>query len=265
MTDERIIAYLLKELPEEELERFEDECFARESWPGDIDPVEEDLIDDYLRDELPPERRRRFELNYLTSPARRERVRMAAGLLRHVDERAPRLAPTPFAPADGETWFDRLRAYWGGLNWARQATAALALVFVVSGLWWLSRPAGTDPSHSVAKTFDPLVLTISYGNRATGVRAGKAKLPRDGGGLKLLLTLPQTSSPPAAYYRVQLETIDGEIKLSEKVVRENQSIPVDIPAKTLARGQYVVQLFAVGDDGSEQRVGGAGNYYFDIE
>ena len=52
MTDERIIAYLLEELPEDDLERFEDECFAQESWPAQINLVEEDLIDAYLRNEL---------------------------------------------------------------------------------------------------------------------------------------------------------------------------------------------------------------------
>src|SRR5437763_8489164 len=86
MIDERIIAYLLKELPEEELERFEDECFGQESWPAQLDLVEEDLIDAYLRDELTRKRRQRFELNYLTTEARRGRVRMTAAFLRYVDE-----------------------------------------------------------------------------------------------------------------------------------------------------------------------------------
>ena len=66
------------ELPEEDLERFEDECFAQERWPELIDLAEEDLIDAYLRNDLTPERRRRFEQNYLTTEARLERVSMAA-------------------------------------------------------------------------------------------------------------------------------------------------------------------------------------------
>ena len=86
MTDERIIAYLLKELPEEELEQFEDECFDQESWPSQLNLVEEDLIDAYLRDELTQERRQRFERNYLITEARQERVMMAAALLRHIDD-----------------------------------------------------------------------------------------------------------------------------------------------------------------------------------
>ena len=81
MTDEHITAYLLGELSEEESERFEEECFAQENWPAQIDSVEEDLIDDYLRRELSPRQRQSFENNYLTTVARMERVRMAAALL----------------------------------------------------------------------------------------------------------------------------------------------------------------------------------------
>src|SRR3712207_2093541 len=87
MTDERIIAYLLNELSEEESEQFEDECFAAEAWPPEINLAEEDLIDAYLRNELTAERRQRFEQNYLTTEERQERVRVAAALLHHIDER----------------------------------------------------------------------------------------------------------------------------------------------------------------------------------
>src|SRR5882724_9609551 len=86
MTDERIIAYLLEELPEEDLEQFEDDCFVQENWPAQIELVEEELIDSYLRNELDSERRKRFEQNYLTTQARHDRVSIAAALLRHIDE-----------------------------------------------------------------------------------------------------------------------------------------------------------------------------------
>src|SRR5215213_1963188 len=110
MTDERIIAYLLEELPEEELKQFEDECFAQESWPPQVSLVEGDLIDAYLRDELTPGRRQRFEQNYLTTEARRDRVLMAAALLRHVDEQPTAvLADASVLRAEQQTWVARAR------------------------------------------------------------------------------------------------------------------------------------------------------------
>src|SRR5690242_13792215 len=101
MTDERIIAYLLEELPEEERERFEDACFAEEEWPEEIATVEDDLIEAYLRNQLTPERRQSFEQHYLVTAARQERVAVAAALLRCVDEgnTAERnVAPVPLTP-----------------------------------------------------------------------------------------------------------------------------------------------------------------------
>src|SRR5258708_25952561 len=114
MTDERIIAYLLEELPEDDLEQFEDDCFAQESWPTQIELVEEELIDSYLRNELDSERRRRFEENYLTTQARQERVSIAAALLRHIDESNTahnRVVPEP--PTE-KTLIERIGAFWSG-------------------------------------------------------------------------------------------------------------------------------------------------------
>jgi hypothetical protein len=262
MTDERIIAYLLKELPEVELEQFEDECFAQESWPSHINLVEEDLIDDYLRNELSPERRQRFEHNYLTTDARQKRVRMAAALLRHVDERAPDVDRAVVTPPSGQRWFNRFRTFWSSPNRTPQVAAALLAVFIVGGAWWFSNSRQAAPAHTQVETFETLVLNISYGDRAAGVEADRAKLPRNGSGLKIVLTLPQRSTT-ATHYRVQLENEDGEIKLSEKAVPENQSVVVKIPARLLARGRYAAKLFAVETDGTEQRIGG--QYYFDVE
>src|SRR5918911_605367 len=102
MTDERIIAYLLEELPAEELERFEDECFAQADWPAQLELVEDDLIDAYLSDELPHERRQRFEQNYLTTQARQDRVEVAAALLCRVEEYEAALQTADAPPTQTE-------------------------------------------------------------------------------------------------------------------------------------------------------------------
>src|SRR5262245_19277092 len=132
MNEERIIAYLLKELPDEELERFEDECFAQEEWPTQIELVEEDLIDAYLRNELTPERRQSFEENYLITQVRLERVSMAAALLHHIDERnaaSQRAADVPLAESVHQTpRTERFRAFWNPQSWAFRVAAGVAVV-----------------------------------------------------------------------------------------------------------------------------------------
>jgi methionine-rich copper-binding protein CopC len=256
MTDERIIAYLLEELPEDDLERFEDECFAQESWPTQIDLVEEDLIDAYLRHELVPERRQRFERNYLTTETRQERVSIAAALLRHIDEYNAASAAVVAVPPTQLTWTERFRAFSSSQAWELRAATALAIVVVIAGTLWLFSRAPAP------RTFATLTLTVSNNNRAEGVQARKVKLPPDAEALNVSLTLPQ-ESPPAARYRVELENDNGETKSAEVAGKDAQSVLVVIPAAQLARGQYALKLFAIKTDGTEQRINGS--YFFIVE
>ncbi|HST21282.1 MAG TPA: hypothetical protein VLR90_09215 [Blastocatellia bacterium] len=257
MTDERIIAYLLEELPEDDLEQFEDECFAQESWPNQINLVEEDLIDSYLRDELTPERRQRFENNYLTTEARQGRVIMAAALLRHVDEFKAASKASIAEPVTELTWAERFRAFWNSQTFAFRTVAAIAVMAIVTGVLWLIFLRAPSPP-----TFAALTLTISSNNRAEGAEAGKLKFPINADALKISMILPP-QSPSAVRYRVELENADGGGKSVDVVEGETQSVVAVIPATQLARGQYALKLFAIKADGTEQRINGS--YFFIVE
>lgn len=264
MTDERIVAYLLEELSEEEAERFEEECFTGESVSLQLDVVEEDLIEDYLRGALSPERRQRFERNYLTTKARLERVRMAAALLRHVDERAAeqeesvkskeaeRAARSEDVLPGG--WFHSL---WNMQAWAGRAALVLIAVAALAGAWWLSRPR--IPQQKIVAL---LTLSMSNSDRAEGAQVSKVKLTPDIGSVKLSLTLPQ-ESPAAIRRRVVLEDESGDKKSLEAAAQDTQSVSVEIPASQLKPGMYAVKLFAVQSDGTEQRI--RGSYFFMVE
>lgn len=260
MTDERIIAYLLEELPEEQLEQFEDECFAEETWPEQLKLVEEDLIDAYLRNELEPERRERFKHNYLTTEAREERVIMAAALLRHVDERqsgARRdLAIQQTAP-DKPGLTEQLRAFWGSRPWALRTALALGLVAILAGAWWFFYPR----TRSV-QTFATLTLNISRSDRAEGAQAGKVRLPLGADALRISLTLP-AQLPEAVRYRAELDTESGETRSLEIAGHDAQSVIVVIPAAQLKRGQFALNLYAIKSDGTEQPI--SGSYFFIVE
>src|ERR1044072_9241903 len=89
MTDERITAYLLEELTEQESEQFEEQCFAQDEWPEQLDAAEHELIDAYLRDELASDRKRRFQERYLTTDARKARVLAAKTINEVLCQEAP--------------------------------------------------------------------------------------------------------------------------------------------------------------------------------
>jgi hypothetical protein len=257
MTEERIIAYLLEELPEAEMEQFEDECFAQESWPEQINLVEEDLIDDYLRDKLAPEQRRRFEQNYLTIAARHERVSMAAALLRHVDvTQAVAPEPLPIPPPE-PTWLERLHAFWNSQMWQLRAAASMALVVLIAGVGWIAITSMRAP-----RTLAPLTLTISASNRGEGATASRVTLPPEDAALPVSLILPEPIDP-AARYRVELLNEKGEIKPLEINGQDAKSVSVIIPAGKLSRGRHALKLFMTINGGPEQRVNGS--YLFTVE
>lgn len=257
MTDERIIAYLLGELPEEESEQFEDHCIAQERWPIEIRMGEEDLIEAYLRDELTQERRQRFEQHYLTTPARRERFIMAAALLRHVDERhSVSKRALAVEPAD-RAWPERFRAFWNSQNWALRAAVSLGVIAIIVVALWLSFFRTPPP-----KTFATLNLFHSVNNRAVGVQASKVPFPLKADALKISLMLPERL-PPAVSYRVELENEDGVTWPMKIAEQDAQSILVVIPASQLARGQYALNLFAKSANGAEQPI--SGSYFFTVE
>jgi hypothetical protein len=255
MTDERIIAYLLQELPEEELEQFEDDCLAQESWPSEINLAEEDLIDAYLRGELTREQRQHFEQNYLTTEARQERVLLAAALLRHVDERQA-AAQTPVAKEPTvQGWNGRFLDFWNSQAWGLRAAAALTVVAIIAGAWWAYRLRTPSP-----QTFATLTLTISHGNRGGGAEAAKVRLPLSV--LRISLVLPE-ELPPAEGHRVEMEDDKGETKSIAISGEHPESVSVVIPGEQLRRGQYALKLFATRADTTEQRI--PGSYLFIVE
>jgi hypothetical protein len=257
MTDERIVAYLLMELPEEEAERFEDECFAEESWPSQIDSVEEDLIDAYLRNELTPEQRQRFERNYLTTEARLERVALAAAFLRHVDTLPLEVEPlVPAPPPAKPTLLQSLIALWERQTWGLRAGVAVGVIAIIAGSLWLSR-------SQTPRTFATLSLTISLANnRAEGVQPSRVSLPSGTDALRVSMKLPEQTSATSRY-RVELVHDDGEISSRGIAEQQNGFVSIDIPATLLTRGQYALRLFAMRPDGTEQRL--TGNYFFNVE
>jgi hypothetical protein len=257
MTDERIIAYLLKELSEEELEQFEDECFEQESWPAQIQLAEEDLVDAYLRDELSLKRRERFEQNYLTTEARQDRVRMAAALLRRVDKYNAEHEAAVVTPRANVGLAERLRAFWAGRTFALRAGMAVVIAAAFCGALWVYLSRGRSP-----QTFATLTLSVSRSNRSEGAQTGNVKLPLGTDALRIALTLPD-KSPAASRYIVEMESEGGEIRSLDVAEQDARSVQVIIPASQLTRGRFTFKLSAVNSGRDVRRVGG--NYFLTVE
>jgi len=133
LNNEKLIArYLLGDLPEEQQVAIEDRAFADKDYLALVTAVENDLIDEYVRQELSPTERQQFERQFLASAERRKRVEFAKALAR-VPER------TVVSETAKWSWRDSLYALISGLNPAAKiAFAAVMLLLIVGGAWLLT-------------------------------------------------------------------------------------------------------------------------------
>jgi hypothetical protein len=136
--DERLLDYLLGLLPEEEVERLDEESIADDDVAARLSAVEDDLVDAYITETLDQSTRARFETVYLMSPQRREKVKFARRFLAAVDRistasadsvPAASAGPERVRPFPPKLEFSKPQERRARFNWAFATMAAsIALV-----------------------------------------------------------------------------------------------------------------------------------------
>jgi hypothetical protein len=129
--DQRLVDYLLAALPADETEQFDELSIADDEFSWRLNAVENELVDAYVKGELPPATRERFQSTYLASEARREKVRFAEALL-------SRKAPAVARQMTPRRWNLAGLARW---QWA---AAALVLVAAFGYLFYNNWRLRTD-------------------------------------------------------------------------------------------------------------------------
>jgi len=79
-SDAVLIRYLLGDLTESEQVEIEERAFRDQQYLLEIEAVECDLIDDYVRGTLSESQRRQFEDRFLASAERRRKLKFAKAL-----------------------------------------------------------------------------------------------------------------------------------------------------------------------------------------
>jgi hypothetical protein len=101
--DQQLTDYLLGLLPEEDVDRLDEESIADDDIAARLSAVEDDLVDAYVTETLDQGTRARFETVYLMSPQRREKVKFARRFLAAVDRvSAPSVAAVPVTTSTSE-------------------------------------------------------------------------------------------------------------------------------------------------------------------
>ena len=138
---EKLIAqYLLGELGEEQQVEIEDRAFSDPEFLASVTAVENDLIDEYVREQMPAAERRRFESRFLASESRRKRVEFARALTHLLAETRVTERETRKVSATPRSWRAALAAFIEGLNPAgRIALTAATLLILVGGAWLITQ------------------------------------------------------------------------------------------------------------------------------
>ena len=249
--DLKIREYLLGNLSEED-QRLVDERLLTES--GFLDELlagEDDLIDDYVCDDLSQGNRSGFEQHFLCSPERQQKLKFAIALNRYVSNVPQPVKPTPL------TWGERFRAFWIGLTPALRYASIFAAIALGVAIVLVVIPKTIPP-----RTFATVTLSLSSGNRADSTIATKVNLAQNIDALKVILTLPSLPEP-ARGYRVELIDSEGQTRPVEVLSKDANTLTVVIPAKRLTRGEYALRLYVANSDGVEQRINGG--YLFVVE
>jgi len=231
---ETVRRYLLGHLTAERQQEVEQRLLTEDAFFEELEIGEDELIEEYLAGGLHDTEREGFEHYFLATPERQQNVRFAEVLRRYSPQR---------------------QIYWWNNQTYLRAAATVAIVIMLAGvLWFLRYRAAPTP------TIATLTLTISNSDRAEGPQAAKTK--REVDELRIVLLLPERSTP-APRYRVELMTEMRETRILKVVKQDARSVSVVIPAAQLSRGQAAIRLFAISSDGSEQRI--SGSYLFTVE
>jgi hypothetical protein len=293
--NELLVGYLLGELSEPEQTELEERYFADPALFDELCVVRDDLIDAYVRDELSPDLRQRFERFFRASPRRREQIQFAEALLQAVDSRPPlsvRSETRPFAS-------ERRLGFFTGYRQAILAAAALALL--IAGSWFVvhlirqrqraeiitssgplpepsaapaptgsSQSPGPSPTASPTRTSSPeskpvLAIFVVTSNLVRGsTETQKLLVPKNATMVQLQLSV---DGPRYKNYSAVIQTPEGvEVLRARQLKSESNKsghmVLISIPANLLGNGDYIIRLS--GQTG-ENEIVNAGNYYFRVE
>ena len=247
--------YLLGQLEEAEQERIELQLLADSSFGEEFDTVVDELTDQYVRDELTDDERKRAEKYFLNTPVRQQKLEFAKELLSQAEaergESAQMATVRPIAQPATPSLLDQIRAFWRRPSYAHVGLSA-AVLLVVAGLVFFLLSFGNSSSQYTA-----INVPLSNSDRAQSIAPVSAQVA--GAGLELDLPLP-AQAKDAKDFRLKLVDENGVERDLTTAERTDQKIKVRIPAAWLSRGSYVIQLSMVKPNGSVERVRGSYNF-----
>jgi hypothetical protein len=299
--DALLLKYLLGKLSEQEQVQLEDRAFTDADYLASLEGAEADLIDSYVRGELPPAERRDFERRFLASPQRRSKVEFARALTRVIAESTVN-QPRVSAPASGwQALLNGLR----GLNPVLQFAAAMAVLVCMAAVTWLgvqnagmrsrmaalenqrrdlqsrerglqrqlaaeqardANPATPTPKQQTSEgARGPLLAAMVFVPGLSRAGAPVQKLALDPSVQIARIEIQLEPRDDFPRFRAELRRRNEEVlsqgNLTRRSTNSGYSVFVDVPASTLSTGQYELALKGVAGGQTTD----VGFYYFTVQ
>ena len=247
--------YLLGGLSVRERERLEERYFRNDELFEEIEKVEDELVDAYVRGHLPQSESRLFEENYLTSERRRHRVGVARELLEYAANAELAGKITPVGIRMGRFRFRQLVFFAGFL-----------LAVAIVGWRFIAAPHHRDSKSRLASSESHLPqaqppaisLLLRSSARGRGIT---------GSGSNLLII-------PPGEHRIQLEVYPQDLlstrfrvelfRGGRSVWRQDlrpaagQELILELHSSDVPTGTYFLSVIGLGDGAkslTEQRFG----------
>lgn len=271
MDDRKFVRYLLGQMGPDEQAALEEQYLTDPDVHDQLRAAERDLIDQYVRGELPDAAE--FERHFLSSPQRRQRVEFARALMQSLAGSPPRADHQSAAAPIGRV---------GGLTrWAWLAAAAAVILAIGTLLVQSSR--NPPPATDVVRTGPPPPSPAP--DRREPV---PAPAPRPVATLVLLPTLTRNSDEVKSLalagdvdvalqlmleadeygrYRAVVRTAGGaevwrQDQLQSRRTADGAAVTVTLPSSRLATEDYTIRLSGLTAGGAYEEIAG---YYFRVQ
>ena len=230
--------------------------------------MEDELVDEYVRGELPTSDRESFESHFLAAPEHQEKLRFARAFRKYViaegmeyqvgaDKRVADVPPMQ-AIRSAPRWLGLLPIRNPIYGYALTAVVVLVLVGV-SWIGWRTLNSGPrDPGRVFSVVLAPGL------SRGDAEGSNRLTLPADTGTVRLQLLLPADhyESYEATLVDAEGRTLTTEGNPRKEPVNGQPAVVLDVATSRVSAGDYRVKLNGVTPEGKSESVA---SYSFRIQ
>jgi hypothetical protein len=262
--------YLLGTLEVDRRAALEERILADSEFYEDLLVSEEELIDQYLGNNLSPSERQLFETHFLITAERQNNLRFGRLLRRYLDsppapvssEEIPVAVRQTETHAPAQTFLPVAAGMFGRTAAVAISAAVVAAVGIILLLCWVSNRKAQQ--HVVQKDSAPILsVPLTPGTLRSGdVATQHVSVPPRGARVRLEM---EVSNSSFHNYKSELlrenDRVQTENQLQAEKKGEQHIVPWTIGGDVLSPGDYQVRLSGVLDSGQDEFID---NYTFRV-